>query len=38
MRVVLVEPEIPQNTGSVARLCAATDTPLDLVGPLRRQL
>ena len=34
MRVVLVEPEIPQNTGSVARLCAATDTPLDLVGKL----
>jgi tRNA (cytidine/uridine-2'-O-)-methyltransferase len=34
MRIVLVEPEIPQNTGSVARLCAATDTPLDLVGKL----
>ncbi len=34
MRVVLVEPEIPQNTGSVARLCAATTTPLDLVGKL----
>lgn len=34
MRVVLVEPEIPQNTGSVARLCAATATPLDLVGKL----
>lgn len=34
MRIVLVEPEIPQNTGSVARLAAATNTPLDLVGPL----
>lgn len=34
MRVVLVEPEIPQNTGSVARLCAATATPLHLVGKL----
>ena len=34
MRIVLVEPEIPQNTGSVARLAAATRTPLDLVRPL----
>jgi len=34
MRVALVEPEIPQNTGSVARLCAATETPLHLVGKL----
>jgi tRNA (cytidine/uridine-2'-O-)-methyltransferase len=34
VRVVLVEPEIPQNTGSIARLCAATATPLDLVGRL----
>lgn len=34
MRVALVEPEIPQNTGSVARLCAATATPLHLVGKL----
>jgi tRNA (cytidine/uridine-2'-O-)-methyltransferase len=34
MRVVLVEPEIPQNTGSVARLCAATETPLHLAGKL----
>jgi len=34
MRVALVEPEIPQNTGSVARLCAATGTPLHLVGRL----
>ena len=33
-RVVLVEPEIPPNTGSVARTCAATGSPLHLVGPL----
>jgi tRNA (cytidine/uridine-2'-O-)-methyltransferase len=32
--VALLEPEIPQNTGSVARLCAATSSPLHLVGPL----
>jgi len=32
--IVLVEPEIPQNTGNIARLCAATGSPLHLVGPL----
>ncbi len=32
--IVLVEPEIPPNTGSIARLCAATGTMLHLVGPL----
>jgi tRNA (cytidine/uridine-2'-O-)-methyltransferase len=32
--VVLVEPEIPQNTGNIARLCAATCCPLHLVGRL----
>lgn len=32
--VVLVEPEIPPNTGNIARLCAATGTPLHLVGKL----
>jgi tRNA (cytidine/uridine-2'-O-)-methyltransferase len=32
--VVLVEPEIPPNTGNVARLCGATSCPLHLVGPL----
>ena len=32
--VVLVEPEIPQNTGNVARLCAATGSRLHLVGRL----
>ena len=34
MKVVLVEPMIPQNTGSIGRLCAANDTPLILVKPL----
>lgn len=34
MRIVLLEPEIPQNTGSIARLAAATRTPLDLIKPL----
>ena len=34
MSIVLVEPEIPQNTGTIARLCAATGSPLHLVGPL----
>ncbi len=32
--VVLVEPEIPPNTGTVARLCGATDSVLHLVKPL----
>ncbi len=32
--VVLVEPEIPPNTGNIARLSAATGCPLHLVGPL----
>ena len=30
MKVVLVEPMIPQNTGSIGRLCAANNTPLIL--------
>jgi tRNA (cytidine/uridine-2'-O-)-methyltransferase len=32
--IVLVRPEIPQNTGSIARLAAATRTRLHLIGPL----
>jgi tRNA (cytidine/uridine-2'-O-)-methyltransferase len=32
--IVLVEPEIPPNTGSIARLCGATDCVLHLVHPL----
>lgn len=34
MQLVLVEPEIPPNTGNVARLCAATRTVLHLIEPL----
>jgi tRNA (cytidine/uridine-2'-O-)-methyltransferase len=34
LHIVLVEPEIPPNTGSISRLCGATDTILDLVHPL----
>ena len=34
MNIVLVEPEIPPNTGNVARLCAATRTALHLIEPL----
>ena len=33
MHIVLVEPEIPPNTGNVARLCAATGTRLHLIEP-----
>ena len=33
MHVVLIEPEIPPNTGNIARLCAATRTKLHLVEP-----
>ncbi|HEY0080951.1 MAG TPA: tRNA (cytidine(34)-2'-O)-methyltransferase [Pyrinomonadaceae bacterium] len=32
LSVALVEPEIPPNTGNIARLCAATRTPLHIVG------
>lgn len=32
--IVLVEPEIPQNTGNIARTCAATGAALHLVGPM----
>lgn len=34
MQIVLVEPEIPQNTGNIARSCALTRTVLNLVKPL----
>ena len=34
MHVALLEPEIPPNTGNVARLCAATKTQLHLIEPL----
>lgn len=34
MHIVLHEPEIPQNTGNIARTCACTNTPLHLIKPL----
>lgn len=34
LNIVLVEPQIPQNTGNIARTCAATGARLHLVGPL----
>ncbi len=38
MNIVLVEPEIPPNTGNVARLCAATRTRLHLIEPFGFEL
>ena len=38
MNLVLVEPEIPPNTGNIARLCAATRTRLHLIEPFGFQL
>ncbi len=38
MNIVLVEPEIPPNTGNIARLCAATRSTLHLIEPLGFQL
>ncbi len=34
LNVVLVEPEIPQNTGNISRTCVVTDTALHLIRPL----
>jgi len=34
LSVALIEPQIPPNTGNIARLCAATGTTLHLIGPL----
>ena len=34
LNVVLIEPEIPPNTGNIARLCLATQSRLHLVEPL----
>ncbi len=34
LAIALIEPEIPPNTGNIARLCAATDTSLHLIKPL----
>ena len=38
LNIVLVEPEIPPNTGNVARLCAATNSKLHLIEPLGFEL
>ncbi len=38
MHVVLFEPEIPPNTGNIARLCAVTGSQLHLIEPLGFQL
>jgi len=38
MNIVLLQPEIPPNTGNVARLCAATKTRLHLIEPFGFQL
>lgn len=34
LNVVLIQPQIPQNTGNIARTCAATGAKLHLVGPM----
>ena len=34
MNIVLLEPEIPQNTGNIGRTCVATGTALHLIKPL----
>lgn len=34
LNIALIEPQIPPNTGNIARLCAATGTGLHLIGPL----
>jgi len=38
INIVLVEPEIPQNTGNIARTCAATGAALHLIEPLGFEL
>ena len=38
LNIVLVEPEIPQNTGNIARTCAATGAKLHLIKPLGFEL
>jgi tRNA (cytidine/uridine-2'-O-)-methyltransferase len=34
LQVALIQPQIPPNTGNIARLCAATDVSLHLIEPL----
>ena len=38
MELVIVHPQIPPNTGNIARTCAATETPLHLIGPMGFEL
>lgn len=38
LNIVLIEPEIPQNTGNIARTCAAVGARLHLVGPMGFQI
>jgi tRNA (cytidine/uridine-2'-O-)-methyltransferase len=38
LQVALIYPQIPPNTGNIARTCAATQTPLHLVEPLGFEL
>lgn len=38
IHIVLIEPEIPQNTGNIARTCAATGSELHLIEPLGYKL
>jgi len=38
MNIVLLQPEIPQNTGNVARTCACTNTRLHLVKPFKFEI
>ena len=38
LHIVLVNPEIPQNTGNIARTCAATGAKLHLIRPLGFEL
>ncbi len=38
LNIVLFEPEIPQNTGNIGRLCVGTDCKLHLIKPLRFRL
>lgn len=38
LHIVLLEPEIPQNTGNIARTCVVTDTTLHIIGPIKFSL
>ncbi len=38
LAIALIEPQVPPNTGNIARLCAATDTALHLIEPLGFEL